>query len=1079
MRLAFFLQPDTHSAVILSHTRPATAKGACLLLAGATDSLEFSLEDVEEQQKREDFWELVACILRQGRDLVLEYCPYPENSGTESSLESVVRALEQCPCLLPLHIWGSYRTVDALPALTVLFVVQGCRHPEPLPQSDIPEAYLMLGWMFVRPEEKAVPRKINDLSALRDVAPSLESRLDDAAGKRAGSPELRCISLGLGNDWMERIALSLKMIRLDRFHDSSGCTRKISSLTWEKDVFPAVLGHGASFCPPGTWPPILADSILEHGFSAENRDTLFLWDKNAVRDKLRHVILRGAAGTGKSTLGRLLLLHELLRDGVSRVVYMGPTRMLVEESYAAFCSLVQSLPQRDDFDEILLDDIVISTGERTEGDSRIQSGDFRALFIVYEKLNNFFHYTNIVRSVNCVMVDEVQMVCDPERGGILDIIINSLCREANRRFSLDDMNNFLRMIICTTENMELRKRFSIQTDIREKFRAPVILEDSQPFREPSFWFQFRIKQRMHSLPIELAGQHKKNTLITPHPYLPAFPGARKKELVLCWVREWMWGHEKVLYVSSNPSAMMTLAGDLYNERPDIFGDEKSLACLRDALLESELYEQICTQIVTYARRGIFFNFSNMGYAARGISAQMYRDCSCEKGIPVITFATSTIMYGVNLPADLIIVKDLVWPCSYMAGVTDSISSYSNGKNESWFRSRYLKPCEFTNITGRVGRHGICSPSIVPTVVASTFYPRKSQRFKFNQSIERLFSPQEEQSLIFEWRKEPPRKLGDFSPAQQRFFMNSLLHGVAQKKNCSLNELLCFIESTWAWEPVRQECRTEIWKKYLADFFAFLYKEFPECVYVFCQGGTTILQPLSLCYSVCQTGANLATLKELKELLGRWNIQRYPRSAHAVIVLLALVITAEFWELFLDFHVEGKWGDKIDGDSGSPLTDWQQSQLDKTKAQEERMAAELENLLQSFMDDANAKSAIMDMRLLLEEKHVSTASDCISDCLEKRRVLLAFRSALAILAWCCGELPVNINRYRYADCQQPSNLSSVICECSFAQNFRMRFSYTLSSFHVYCAAGNSDGGLAEAVMSAREALLQQKLPPFSA
>ena len=45
MRLAFFLQPDTHSAVILSHTRPATAKGACLLLAGATDSLEFSLED--------------------------------------------------------------------------------------------------------------------------------------------------------------------------------------------------------------------------------------------------------------------------------------------------------------------------------------------------------------------------------------------------------------------------------------------------------------------------------------------------------------------------------------------------------------------------------------------------------------------------------------------------------------------------------------------------------------------------------------------------------------------------------------------------------------------------------------------------------------------------------------------------------------------------------------------------------------------------------------------------------------------------------------------------------------------------
>lgn len=1079
MRLAFLLQPRADSAFVLCHTRAAETTGPRLWCTASGASVIFSLENIQKKHPDGELWRLVLAILMRGRDLILEYRPWQEN-GEEGSVspEEFVAALERCPCLLPLHVLGSYRSLDSLQELIILFVAQGSRFPSPLPQADILKKLPLRDWMlFACPNEKNFSGKLSNMAALLEVNPSLAQRLDKLAADWTRHRDLRCIPLEQGKGWIDRIAHSLHMVHLDRFCDSSGPARKNSPLTWERDVFPAVLGSGAPFPSSGTRPPILSGSMLESALSPETREQLFFRDSGSPREKVRHVILQGATGTGKSTLGRLLLMHEVLHDDTARVVYMGPTRMLVEESYAAFCELAAEFSQQEDVEAILPEHIVISTGERAGQDDRIRNGDFRALFIVYEKLNNFFHDTTLIRHINCVMVDEVQMICDYTRGGILDIILTSLCHEADRRFDEDNGLDFLRLIICTTEHFDLKGRLTIHPGFREKDRFPLILEDRQHFRKPDTWFQFRVNKKFHSLPTAFDDLHVKKSLIAPHPGLKYVSFRTWGDPLIYWLKEWMWGHEKVLYVHYSPAAMLALARKLVAKgRPDMVTDETWLARLHDALLQEAFNEQYCEQIVTCARKGIFFNFSTMGYAARGISASMFRACPYQQGVPVIAFATSTIMYGVNLPADLLILKELVWP---QAGIEASFTDHASTASPLGSRFAYLRPCEMRNIAGRVGRQGLASPHIVPTVLYSNFVPATEQQLhSFQKFIKGLDASEPDLSFILDRKRFPPQQLADFSPVQQRFLMNSLLHSCNRERGCSLERLQDFIASTWAWERVRRDCETEDWRQYIADFFTLLQQDFPECLRRLEIRGKTLLIPLPLCYSVCQTGSDLATLKELQELLDRWDMAVYPQKAHAAIVLLSLVMTRECWTLFLDFHQESKWGQEELEDEVPVfrLKVSQQACLEATGEQEKIVEEKFRSELRTFMDERAIEVVLLQMRQILTGKDFPMSLGKNIAGMEVRKVLMAFRSALALLAWCRGGRGEDITKYHYAAPQdQKRSESDLLYEhASFKDKFVMRLAYTLSAMHVYCEERNVDKSLVEAIDEANNFLQKGQL-----
>lgn len=1064
MRLAFFLHPGAESAFALCHTRAAemTVPQLCCIAAGKR--VTFSTEDVEKRQNRAEFWRLVLPILQRGRDVVLEYPSWQEAEDADDfSPEELVAKLELCPCLLPLHLLGSYRCLDTLSELIILFAVQGARSPSPLPQTEILKKLPLRDWMlFVCPREKKITGKLHSMTDLLNVRPSLKQRLAELVAANWSLPgDKRCIHLEEGRKWMEEIARSLHMVHLDLFHDSKGPVRKESPLSWGQDVFPAVLGSKVPFCATEDRPPILSGSMLESSLSQANREQLFPWDDGSLREKVRHVILRGATGTGKSTLGRLLLMHEILRDDTARVVYMGPTRMLVEESYAAFCSLAEEFSQQEDFDVISPEHIVISTGERMEQDDRIREGNFRALFIVYEKLNNFFHDTALLRQLSCVMIDEVQMVCDYARGGILDTLLTSLCREADRRFFVEDGAEFLRLIVCTTENFDLRERLALHPGSREKERAPLILEDKQHFRKPSTWFQFRVNKKQYSLPTDFNNRHEKENLVDLA-YLKNFPKIGEHSH-LSWLKEWMWGHEKVLCVSSRPKEMLGWAKTLSTGRPEMITDEVLLTRLHDELLQEEFNEQTCAQIVMCARKGIFFNFSTMGYAARGTSAYMFRECRYQRGTPVVAFATSTIMYGVNLPADLLLLTDLEWPRT-------SIEEARGGYANPWAKHfAYLQPCEIRNMTGRVGRQGLSSPHIVPTVVYSSFVPSTPQKVhRFKNVIKHLDKTDVEFSFILNLRK-VPQQLADFSPVQQRFLMNCLLHCCDRDKKCSLEQVQAFIETTWAWERVREAGEAEDWRRYIASFFPLLQQEFPESLQLLEKREKIWLIPRLLCYSVCQTGAELATLREVRELVIRWDLQTYPPEAHAVIVLLSLLMTKEIWTLFLDFHQEAKWGRKeLEGEEVKfSLTDYQKSCLEETERQENVMVDEFRAELRAFMEERDIDALLLHMRQYLAQRTLPmTLSKNIMG-MEKRKVLMAVRSALALLAWSRGARGEDIFRYRRAHLQSaPTSDSFLLYEhTSFRDRFIMRLTYTLNALRVYCVESKVNEALTAAVDAA--------------
>nr|NJM01951.1 DEAD/DEAH box helicase [Desulfobacula sp.] len=108
------------------------------------------------------------------------------------------------------------------------------------------------------------------------------------------------------------------------------------------------------------------DGVLEMAMRPDNFNRLFA-DEAQEHHPGSNVLLAGPTGCGKTDLAMSLILNEVL-ENEGMAIYVGPTRMLVQEVYA---TLVNMLPESSgEFGQRLdkAKDIVLSTGEDTDGD---------------------------------------------------------------------------------------------------------------------------------------------------------------------------------------------------------------------------------------------------------------------------------------------------------------------------------------------------------------------------------------------------------------------------------------------------------------------------------------------------------------------------------------------------------------------------------------------------------------------------------------------------------------------------------------------------------------------------------------
>lgn len=1030
MKLGWLARPEAASPIFLGASY--APRGCPELSINLGEERVYQVSELEKLKGSFPFWALCADILEKGRSLRIEMLRIKDEQWPEP--DERLELLQSSGMPLALRIFTSWRDLSGSSDTNIIVLEpQATRaHGTELAQQLGRRLVTVLRTAVACHKPAVDNTKPGSLRSFAELD-RLHQKNDaffDAKTHKPVPDEKRIMYF----DDLDGLAEQLGMSKLDAFLAARTNAPRASNLTWGKarEMFAGCrLPTTGSDCLP-----INSESLLEQALQPENAAKLI--PETNDRENFCHVILRGSSGTGKTSLGQLIFLNELSRDETSRIVYMGPTRMLVEERWKLFKKEAETFAGTPL--AIAQEDIVISTGEIRENDERIARGDFRILFIVYEKLNHFFHYSEFTPKISCVLVDEVQMIADAFRGGILEIILVHLCREAQQRML--DRKKPLRIIICTTEAFNLDDMLTLRVHINgivPKLHPPLELTDTRrPIPPVTLWQYFG--KTMQSKPVNLGLKTKRETSngVTSWMTTPCLmPGKRDR---VAWLQEWLWGRKKVLYISPNILDKLQIAEALLPSRTPIIDDTAWLENYADGL-RSTVDKKFVERVVACAEKGIFFYFTEMGAASRLMAADKYCDLHCDQ--PILAFATSAVTYGVNLPADLLLLENSdAWPTKESKNFGPGAVIY-----------RPLSASQLHNLVGRVGRMGLYDTSLKPVIVicnqtksrTKDIYEKAEQNLAKMRKL--LSSPESElKTNVFARGHSNFKQWSDFTQSEQIFLLNVLLHLWAETGEAQTQkEILGFIQSSWSGKNLSQD----IWKEIIRVFYRSVEEEFTDILSIKGEGEKCEYLPGPLLRSICETATPLMSLRELNIILRSWGDEKSTDQL-CTLVILSLALTSETWAQFLEFHQESQ-------EKFKSLDEAKQGEILAEVATQEGEARErLFGYLCIFMSAENARRSLKTFQKLFEDTGLGIErSYGLAEYMKPKIACILFRTVCALFAWCLGEEDEKININHYADGKIPqgSGNAHAVRSIFLPENLRSRMYYTLSTVYEWSKTVN--------------------------
>lgn len=133
------------------------------------------------------------------------------------------------------------------------------------------------------------------------------------------------------------------------------------------------------------------------------------------------LIIAGPGTSGKTFCGEMAALRTAsLRE---KAVFLVPLKAIAIEKYKTFNDRYSPLGLK----------IRLSTRDHTDHEKDISKNRFDILISIYEKLNSLTsNDITLIKSCRCFILDEFQMISDPQRGAELELIISKI-----RRFNPD------------------------------------------------------------------------------------------------------------------------------------------------------------------------------------------------------------------------------------------------------------------------------------------------------------------------------------------------------------------------------------------------------------------------------------------------------------------------------------------------------------------------------------------------------------------------------------------------------------------------------------------------------------------
>jgi len=474
--------------------------------------------------------------------------------------------------------------------------------------------------------------------------------------------------------------------------------------------------HNASLC---------GLTLFENGLASQAlalKSEMFYSDDSPNVE--RHILVSGPTASGKTFLAEALLLNTVLMDKTA--IYIAPTRALAKERYSELCRRfafkgngVFQFNLRGD-----PQDIILSTGEVSSDDWRLNTSRFRIAVLVNEKANLFLRPSiDFLGRLGLVVIDELQFIADPSRGGVLDMFLAKISEENIERQRHNSPT--IRTVGLTTESTKVEKAFTPAFYLRALAGGddlpPIQLktdERPEPVTHTALVYRQGIgpettiaENVKNNSQIRLGSKACSDFCFVIRPQIRKmedkgsdqiyFIKKTQAQIIDQFAKK---GYRSILAASTSIPGLWQLGDQLKALRRDAKHKEHEDLKLRQLVERGDIGITQGRSLMELAKYGIYLHSSEFPRRIREYVEDHFRALHGEHpGVSQVLLATETLFYGVNLSADCVILLTPLWPRDEGVDV----------------ENRFLTANEYHNIMGRAGRPGyqsqnaravVCFPS---------------------------------------------------------------------------------------------------------------------------------------------------------------------------------------------------------------------------------------------------------------------------------------------------------------------------------------------------------------------------------
>ncbi len=381
----------------------------------------------------------------------------------------------------------------------------------------------------------------------------------------------------------------------------------------------------------GRLPYEIIESVLARGIKSFTPPQESAIGKGLLEGK--NIVVASPTASGKTLIAEMACAVSILARR-RKAVYIAPMRALATEKFSEFKAAYPYIRS------------AISIGDLDAADSWLSGYDM--IFFSTEKFDSLLrHGIDWLPQIGCVIFDEVHMLGDESRGPTLELLMTKLAN------------------ISDAQIIALSATIGNAGEISEWLKAELVESDYRPVKLR--------KGIVHNTDVTYLSDDK---LEAP----AALKGSSKLPETRVIEDTLAQGKQALLFFASrrNAEAAAARAADIV--APKLSAQEKEkLAALSDKVLNAlERPTDQCVKLARLVKGGAAFHHAGLLNAQRALVEGAFRDGNLE-----VICATTTLGYGVNLPAHTVLVRD--------------ISRYDGGA------SGMLGVNEVTQLFGRAGR----------------------------------------------------------------------------------------------------------------------------------------------------------------------------------------------------------------------------------------------------------------------------------------------------------------------------------------------------------------------------------------